>query len=141
MKTAEEIYQSVLDGTRTPLLEGNFQAFRRFIALPHSISTRMGTVTMHTEKHLESTFQTFHTSLKDQRVTDYIRTTIWAKFVNDTLIQGAHSCLMISGSTEVAPAYGNEMSLEFDGETWRVASSVSSVANIQWPTIAPVSPR
>jgi hypothetical protein len=130
---AAQIMQGYLDDLSAAVLTGDWETYRRHVALPFTLVTETATLIVDTEENLRAGFDSFHNMLQFQRVTQYIRLVETAVELGEGLISGRYTSHVIAGAYRIVPPFTSTTTLRLTGNTWRAVSITSAISNMQWP--------
>ena len=132
---AADILQTYLDEVSLAVLSGDWETYRVRVCLPCHIVSHDESKVVTTVDDLKAGFDQFHDTLRNQRVTDYIRLVESATQLDRDLITGRYISHVISGSHRLTPPFRSEMTLRYVGDRWCAASVTNSLVNSRWPLI------
>jgi len=138
---ALSIYQQVLDILSDALLDGDANAFRRYIHLPHSIVTEEFSVTLETEDELRVQFIGFTAALGNLRVDDYTRTARTATFEGPDRIVGTHVSYLTEHGKLVVPEFEGSIILEKRIGQWGCVQILHHMRYASWPELRKTAGR
>jgi hypothetical protein len=130
---AAQIMQGYLDDLSTAVLQGDWETYRRHVTLPFTLVTETATLVVDTEDSLRAGFDSFHSMLQFQRVTQYIRLVEAAVELGEGLISGRYTSHVIAGAHRIVPPFTSTTTLRLIGNVWCAVSITSAISNMQWP--------
>jgi hypothetical protein len=131
------ILQSYLDEVSAAALNNDWETYRKAIHLPCAVISHTGSKIVATEEDLRAGFDDFCSTLRIQRVTDYIRLVDQATMLDEDLISGSYISHVISGGQRILAPFRSNMTLRKVGGRWCAASVSNGLANSRWPFVRP----
>lgn len=118
------------------ILNEDAAAFGKYIVYPYEIRTMDGAILCQDEVDLSRTFSCFGAQLKQDHVTNMIRTCDAARFVTRDHILGHHTSRVMSKDQEVVPPYVTRLGLyqSADGH-WRANTSETVISAQDWALV------
>lgn len=120
---ADAIAEELLHLTGTALLYHDFRAFSAHFKLPLRLETVEGHRFITTEDEFRDVFHAVVDHMADTDVEDFVRTVIFAQFVDDDTIRSVHLCSEIHTGGELRrPAYPVHSTIVRDDTRWKIAA-------------------
>lgn len=132
---ASDLLQAYLDEVSAATLKGDWDTYREAIALPCAVISHHESKIVATEEDLRAGFDDFVSTLRAQKVTDYIRLVEQAAQLDHDLISGSYVSHLIAGTQRIIAPYRSIMTLRLAGNRWKAASVTNGLANSRWPLI------
>jgi hypothetical protein len=139
VRTAENIYQSVLDDLSQAILAGDTRTCLRCVSLPYTVVTGTETFTTRTTSELSAKFRRYHEELRDKGVTSYRREVTEARYLTGTLLVGAHDTFVYRDDRLLVPKYRSTFKMIFDVAVWRITEASVARNDAIWPFVLPAS--
>lgn len=136
-RTAQRIYQDVLNQINDAILSDDFDLLLQHVALPHILVTSTARLVLDTEQELREMFTALVHSIQSLGLTSYRRTAHECNFVGDTVIHGHHTSHFIRDGSMVFPSYPSMCKLELRGGHWMVVEAQNAIENNTWPILVP----
>jgi hypothetical protein len=124
---ALRIYQDLLDRIGASYITRDFDAFRRMIHIPHTLSSYGPKIRIDTTQDLRRMFDDICSKLKEQNIDTYMRICIAAAFEDQTTIIGAHETRLMNRAQVVEHAYPVKSVLRRFGDDWMVCESDNAI--------------
>lgn len=134
---AAVILQDYLDVVGAAVMAGDWETYRSKVCIPFNLVTHSANITVDTQDMLRDGYDTFCSTLKSQRVTDYIRLVQSAARLDTNLISGSYVTHIIASDTRVVPPYRSQITLRWECEMWTAASITNELTNHRWPLLVP----
>ena len=126
---AASIGQMLLDRTGEGLMTGNWGLFISCFGFPHRMETFEGKDILQSPDDMRPRFDAVRATHKADNVTDLIRHTVSAGWVDDTTIHHTHQSRPLAGTTLVLTPYTVFSVFERLAGRWLITSSQYAVAN------------
>ncbi len=122
-RLADTIAEELLQLTGAALLAKDFAAFKSHFELPLRLETVEGHRFVRTDDEFSEVFEAVIRHLKNTAVEDFVRTVIYADFVDDDTIRSVHLCSEIhEGGDLKRPAYPVHSTLVRSADRWKIVS-------------------
>jgi hypothetical protein len=132
---SQTILQAYLDEVSAAVLNDDWETYRTAIDLPCAVISHNESKIVATEDDLRAGFDDFCSTLRIQRVTDYIRLVDQATMLDEDLISGSYISHIISGGQRILAPFRSNMTLRKVAGRWRAASVSNGLANSRWPLV------
>lgn len=122
-RRAEIIAEELLELTGEALLNSDFEAFKLHFELPLRLETTDGHRFLETECAFKEVFGAWIRHLKNTRIEDFVRTVVFAEFVDAETIRSVHlSSEIRSGGELGGSAYPVHSTLVRKGAAWKITT-------------------
>ncbi|WP_126623141.1 hypothetical protein [Oceaniglobus ichthyenteri] len=127
MTTAKAIGQDILDQISAAYHAKDFEAFAKVIDLPHTIITFEHTLTIKTKPDLHEVFRAVVRFMRQNNVTDGVRTCLAARFIAPDRIEATHETHFLSRGHRICPPYPSLLIyIRRDGQ-WKMQSANNAI--------------
>ncbi len=134
---AVTILQSYVDEIGAAVLSGDWETYRRGVALPFNLVTQAANIVVETEARLREGFDVFVETLISQRITEYVRLVQSADLLDADLLSGVTVTHMMSGGSRIVKPFASQLTLRHYGSAWKAVSISSALTNPRWPLMVP----
>lgn len=122
-RLADTIAEELLQLTGAALLAKDFHAFKSHFELPLRLETVEGHRFVRTDEEFFEVFDAVLNHLKNTEVEDFVRTVIYADFVDEETIRSVHlSSEIHAGGDLRRPAYPVHSTLVRSNDRWKIVS-------------------
>lgn len=136
-RSAQQIYQEVLDRLTASILSFNPEMIERHMALPHNIVTLSARHVLHTKEELHEVFASYGLSLRSLGLSSYRRIAHECEFLSEGVIQGHHTNHFEKDGQDIIQSYSSMSRMELQGEDWKITEVQSAIENSSWPMLVP----
>ena len=130
---AEDIYQSLLDGSADAALSGDVETLSKFVSLPIRHTRGGQSVLIETPEDFAIGRISFSQSLRAYGVNQFIRLTSEAEYLSEDYIEGHHVTHALRNATPVVPSFASRMVIKRIGDAWKVTEVESTIVGDTWP--------